>query len=151
VAVAGDGGRTDGKVAVSKMTPEDMEFLAGFIVFLIILIIAIYLILQARAKKMAVRPGTGEVQCPNCSNFVPHDARSCRHCGSEFEKDGFECPECHETLHYGVKRCKGCGHSFEERKEFVCPKCGEPVDKDAKKCTKCNEEFWAPVRPPSKD
>jgi predicted amidophosphoribosyltransferase len=136
-------------MAVFEVTPENQQFLAGFIVFLVILLIALYLILQARAKKRSVMPGKDEVKCPNCNNFVRHDAPSCKHCGAEFVKDEFECPECHETLHFGAKRCKRCGHSFEEKKEFVCPKCGEPVDKDAKKCPKCKEEFWAPVRPPS--
>jgi len=144
----GGTGHFDG---VLTMNPEDVQFLAGFCVFLVILGIAIYLILQAKAKKKAIQPGAGEVQCPKCQNFVSHDARSCKHCGAEFVKDEFECPECHEALHYGVKKCKRCGHSFEEKKEFVCPACSEPVDKDAKKCPNCKEEFWAPVRPPSTD
>lgn len=136
---------------VADLNPEDMDFLIGFIVFLVILAVALYLILSARAKKRRARPGKDEVQCPKCGAFVPHDAATCSACGVEFVKDAFECPECGETLHYGAKKCKKCGHSFEEKKEWVCPGCGNPVDKNARRCPKCKETFWAPVRPPSKD
>lgn len=136
---------------MAEMSPEDTEFLLGFIVLLAVLLIAIYLILKDRARRRNLAPGKDDVVCPKCGESVPADADYCKKCGVEFVQNVFECPECGESLHHGVKSCKKCGHNFEEKKEFMCPKCGEPVDKDAKKCPACKEEFWAPVRPPSKD
>jgi predicted RNA-binding Zn-ribbon protein involved in translation (DUF1610 family) len=121
--------------------------LAGFIVFLSVVIIAIILILQARAKKKKAL-GKTEMRCPKCGTFVDSHCEICPSCNAEFLQDEYECPVCGRSVHYGIKKCK-CGASFEEKKEvdFICPNCGAECEAHSEKCAKCGVKIWSPVRP----
>ena len=145
------------------MSPEDLKFLVGFAIFLIVLIIALYFIIQARmkAKKIVKVPLTiDQEECPRCGATIKKGLDYCDSCGADLrdeseDKEGPRCPVCSAPLEKGSKKCGACGHDLDKDKApmplegFVCPKCGKPVAKDAKKCPECKEEFWAPVRPAS--
>jgi predicted amidophosphoribosyltransferase len=142
-----------------QMTPEDMSFLVGVVIFLIVIVIAAYILLQSRARSKGVAKamaGPDQRICPRCDAIIPKNTEFCDNCGADLREDesddGPKCPVCSAPLEKGSKKCVSCGHNLETPKpkeDFVCPKCGKAVDKDAKKCPSCKEEFWAPVRPPS--
>jgi predicted amidophosphoribosyltransferase len=141
------------------LTPEDMSFLVGAVIFLIVIVIAVYLILQSKARSKGrpkVTLGPSQRICPRCDAVIEKNAEYCDSCGADLREDesdeGPKCPVCSAPLEKGAKKCSSCGHNLETPKpkeDYVCPKCGKPVDKEAKKCPVCKEEFWAPVRPPS--
>ena len=141
------------------MTPEDTSFLVGVVIFLIVIVIAGYLILQSRSRSKGhakVALGPGQRVCPRCDATIEKSAEFCDTCGADLREDaqdeGPKCPVCSAPLVTGAKKCASCGHNFDmpkPKEDFVCPKCGKSVDKDARKCAACKEEFWAPVRPPS--
>jgi len=147
------------------MSPEDQRFLVGFAIFLIVLIIATYFILQARFRakgRVKIPLSADQVECPRCGVTIKRGLDYCDSCGADLrddseDKEGPRCPVCSAPLDKGVKKCGACGHDLEKDKApvaqegFVCPKCGKPVAKDAKKCSMCKEEFWAPVRPATGD
>jgi len=143
------------------MTPEDMSFLVGVVIFLIVMVIAVYFILQSRSRAKGhekATVGPDERMCPRCDGIIKKGAEFCDNCGADLREDnqdeGPKCPVCSAPLEKGAKKCTSCGHNLEAapmpKDDFACPKCGKPVDKEAKKCLACKEEFWAPVRPPSK-
>ena len=141
------------------MTPEDLSFLVGVVIFLIVIVIAVYFILQSRSRfKGHTRVALGPDQriCPRCDAIINKSTEFCDTCGADLREDerdeGPKCPVCSAPIEKGAKKCPSCGHNLETPKpkeDFVCPKCGKTVDKEARKCAACKEEFWAPVRPPS--
>jgi len=68
----------------------------------------------------------GMKKCPECSQFVQTDARTCPFCGKEikeqstarareFSPDALskKCPDCAETIKMEALLCRFCGHKFE--------------------------------------
>ncbi len=68
----------------------------------------------------------GAVQCPDCRQPVPREARFCPSCG-------------HQLLI--VQRCANCGKNLPANAKF-CPQCGKPATEKPvpKKCPHCGTE-----------
>ncbi len=48
------------------------------------------------------------VECGECGNLVPEDAKTCPKCGAEFESDVVRCSRCSSTIPASSKFCPEC-------------------------------------------
>jgi len=71
-------------------------------------------------------PAVAKVQCPDCKNDIPGDARFCPLCG-------------HQQLQ--LIRCNNCGKNLTPKAKF-CSQCGQATEhkRHPKKCSACNGE-----------
>lgn len=86
--------------------------------------------------------GAGEaktIQCSNCGNTLPANAKFCLECGTKVEiiaEDEMICPKCGKKTKKG-KFCMECGGSLVNK----CPKCGAEVPLNGKFCLECGEKI----------
>ncbi len=79
------------------------------------------------------------VQCANCGNTLPANAKFCLECGTKVEvlsADEIICPECGKKTAKG-KFCMECGASL----ILKCAKCGAEIPNGAKFCLECGEKL----------
>jgi len=69
------------------------------------------------------RAAPQEINCPDCKNPIPKDAKFCPHCGHQqlvFD----QCVNCGKNLPPNAKFCPKCGHQADEKPvPKVCPHC----------------------------
>ncbi len=78
------------------------------------------------------------IQCANCGNSLPANAKFCLECGTKVENlsaDEIICPECGKKTARG-KFCMECGASLVHK----CEKCGAEIPNGAKFCSECGEK-----------
>lgn len=86
-------------------------------------------------------PGETDVQCPDCKQRVPRDAKFCPQCGHQ-QVIFTQCAKCGKNLTPNARFCSRCGHPAHQKPEPVkCPACGAENLPDAKFCTDCGEKI----------
>ncbi len=79
------------------------------------------------------------IQCANCGNTLPANAKFCLECGTKVEnlpENEMLCPECGKKTAKG-KFCMECGASL----ILKCAKCGAEIPTGAKFCLECGEKL----------
>lgn len=79
------------------------------------------------------------IQCSNCGNTLPANAKFCLECGTKVENladNEMICPECGKKTAKG-KFCMECGASL----ILKCAKCGAEIPTGAKFCLECGEKL----------
>ena len=85
--------------------------------------------------------GPEGVQCPECGNSVPAEAKFCHQCGHQLVVFD-QCVHCGKNLAPNAKFCSRCGRSVEEAQKTVfCQSCGAENLTGAKFCNECGESF----------
>ncbi len=82
-----------------------------------------------------------EIQCQECDNRIPANARFCPYCGHQ-QLLNQQCDNCGKNLPPGSQFCPRCGHPAEERaREIVCPHCHASNLPGAIYCNQCGEKL----------
>lgn len=79
------------------------------------------------------------IQCANCGNTLPANAKFCLECGTKVEnlpENEMLCPECGKKTAKG-KFCMECGASL----VIKCEKCGAEIPNGVKYCLECGEKL----------
>lgn len=79
------------------------------------------------------------IQCANCGNTLPANAKFCLECGTKVEnlpENEMLCPACGKKTAKG-KFCMECGASL----VLKCAKCGAEIPTGAKFCLECGEKL----------
>ena len=79
------------------------------------------------------------IQCANCGNTLPANAKFCLECGAKVEnlaENEMICPACGKKTAKG-KFCMECGASL----ILKCAKCGAEIPTGAKFCLECGEKL----------
>ena len=93
---------------------------------------------QGTAETVAA-PETKTIQCSNCGNTLPANAKFCLECGTKveiLEENEMICPKCGKKTPKG-KFCMECGESLINK----CPKCGTELPLNGKFCLECGEKI----------
>ena len=99
----------------------------------------------AEAFKPQAKAGAGtahqEVNCPDCKNPIPKDAKFCPHCGHQqvvFD----QCVNCGKNLPPNARFCPRCGHQADEKPvPKLCPNCKTENLPDSVFCNQCGEKL----------
>ena len=79
------------------------------------------------------------VQCPNCGNVLPSNAKFCLECGTKIEQpesNEIICPACGKKTPKG-KFCMECGQLLINK----CPNCGADIPSGGKFCLECGTKL----------
>ncbi len=101
----------------------------------------------AETLRPQTRTGAGtsaapeEINCPDCKNPIPKDAKFCLHCGHQqlvFD----QCVNCGKNLPPNAKFCSKCGHPADEKPTpKVCPNCKTENLPGSAFCNQCGEKL----------
>jgi membrane protease subunit (stomatin/prohibitin family) len=95
----------------------------------------------AGAPDSAAPAPAATIQCPDCRNQVPGDARFCPLCGHQllvFSK----CENCGKNLPPNARFCPRCGHSASEKPTAqICRECGQENLPGSAYCNFCGEKI----------
>jgi len=87
------------------------------------------------------RAAPQEINCPDCKNPIPKDARFCPHCGHQqviFD----QCVNCGKNLPPNARFCPKCGHQADEKPvPKVCPHCKTENLPESVFCNQCGEKL----------
>ena len=84
---------------------------------------------------------TEKVQCPDCKNEIPADAKFCPQCGHQQVVFG-QCTNCGKNLPPNAKFCPKCGRQVDEKPmPTVCPTCKAENLPGASFCNQCGEKL----------
>jgi len=82
-----------------------------------------------------------EINCPDCKNPIPKEAKFCPHCGHQqvvFD----QCVNCGKNLPPNARFCPKCGHQADEKPiPKVCPNCKAENLPDSVFCNQCGEKL----------
>lgn len=82
-----------------------------------------------------------EINCPDCKNPIPKDAKFCPHCGHQqvvFD----QCVNCGKNLPPNARFCPKCGHQADEKPiPKACPNCTAENLPDSVFCNQCGEKL----------
>jgi len=82
-----------------------------------------------------------EINCPDCKNPIPKDAKFCLHCGHQqlvFD----QCVNCGKNLPPNATFCPKCGHPADEKPTpKVCPNCKTENLPGSAFCNQCGEKL----------
>ena len=85
--------------------------------------------------------GKAAVQCPDCRQPVPADARFCPQCGHQ-QVVFTRCAGCGKNLTPNARFCSRCGHPAHETPQpRHCAECGAENLPDAEFCNDCGERI----------
>ncbi len=91
---------------------------------------------QTVQEKQAAR-----VECADCGNMIPADARFCPICGHQ-QVILLQCTNCGKNLTPGAKFCSRCGHPTSEKPAaIVCTHCKTENLPDARFCNNCGRKL----------
>ncbi len=89
----------------------------------------------------AAAPNAARVQCSDCSNMIPADARFCPICGHQ-QVVLLQCANCGKNLTPGAKFCSRCGHPANEKPTaVVCSHCRAENLPNAVFCNNCGQKI----------
>lgn len=81
----------------------------------------------------------GSINCPNCGNSLPANAKFCLECGTKIEnlaENELICPACGKKTLKG-KFCLECGAPLVK----TCPNCGTEIPQGGKFCLECGTKI----------
>lgn len=82
-----------------------------------------------------------EINCPDCKNPIPRDARFCPHCGHQ-QVVFHQCVNCGKNLPPNARFCPKCGHQADEKPiPKACPNCTAENLPDSVFCNQCGEKL----------
>ncbi len=85
--------------------------------------------------------GAPTVECPDCRQTIPADAKFCPQCGHQ-QVVFNQCIKCSKNLTPSAKFCSRCGHPVDESaKTRSCPNCGHDNLSEAMFCNECGEKL----------
>ncbi|MGX9726105.1 MAG: SPFH domain-containing protein [Candidatus Electronema sp. VV] len=91
----------------------------------------------ATSASSASAGSANRVQCSDCGNRIPADARFCPLCGHQ-QVVLMQCANCGKNLTPGANFCPRCGHPADEKpKGAVCTACNQENLPGAKFCGGC--------------
>lgn len=81
------------------------------------------------------------VECQDCHNMIPADARFCPLCGHQ-QLIQNQCANCGKNLPAQAKYCSRCGHPASEKPQIpICPQCKTENLPGASFCNQCGERL----------
>ncbi|MCF6186998.1 MAG: SPFH domain-containing protein [Desulfobulbaceae bacterium] len=97
--------------------------------------------LQAGGGKDEPEEKKNTVQCRECENAIPADARFCPYCGHQ-QVVMKQCVNCGKNLSPGARFCPRCGHPADEKPTItVCPHCHADNLPGATFCNQCGRKI----------
>ena len=82
-----------------------------------------------------------EINCPDCKNPIPRDAKFCPHCGHQ-QVVFHQCVNCGKNLPPNARFCPKCGHQADEKPiPKTCPNCTAENLPDSVFCNQCGEKL----------
>lgn len=80
------------------------------------------------------------IPCPKCKNENKSPAKFCLKCGTELDSEITFCQSCGSKNHIEAKFCISCGKSVKKRPNN-CPKCGAKFVDGMKFCMGCGTKI----------
>jgi membrane protease subunit (stomatin/prohibitin family) len=97
--------------------------------------------LQIRSGKAVAEKKQDTMQCLECENTIPADARFCPYCGHQ-QVVMQKCVNCGKNLSPGARFCPRCGHPADEKPSItVCPHCHANNLPGATFCNQCGRKI----------
>ncbi len=133
--------RMKAAMAMEKAAASGGEAGAGLGLGLGMMMPAMFANLQPNGNGGAGRAKVAEVECRECDNMIPANARFCPFCGHQ-QVLNQQCGHCGKNLQPNAAFCPRCGHPAEERAaEIVCSQCHATNLPGAVFCNQCGEKL----------
>jgi membrane protease subunit (stomatin/prohibitin family) len=133
--------RMKAAMAMEKAAAGGGEAAAGLGLGLGMMMPAMFANLQPNGNRAAGGAKVAEVECRECDNMIPANARFCPFCGHQ-QVLNQQCGHCGKNLQPNAAFCPRCGHPAEERAtEIVCAQCHATNLPEAVFCNQCGEKL----------
>jgi membrane protease subunit (stomatin/prohibitin family) len=132
--------RMKAAMAMEKAAASSGEAGAGLGLGLGMMMPAMFGNLQPTGHRTAGGGTAMEVQCRECDNSIPANARFCPYCGHQ-QLLNQQCGHCGKNLAPSAAFCPRCGHPADEQaREIICPHCHAANLPGAVFCNQCGEK-----------